>query len=75
MESKAVFGGGQGKAGEGDNKLNIDSIIARLLEGELAKDSQSFSLLISSLSWSSSMCHPAYRRGLMKLSFSSVKFP
>ena len=41
MESKAVFGGGQGKAGEGDNKLNIDSIIARLLEGEQAKDYQS----------------------------------
>ena len=33
MEGKAVFGGGQGKAGEADNKLNIDSIIARLLEG------------------------------------------
>ena len=41
MESKAVFGGGQGKAGEGDNKLNIDSIIARLLEGEKDKDVQS----------------------------------
>ena len=35
MEGKAVFGGGQGKAGEADNKLNIDSIIARLLEGEI----------------------------------------
>ena len=34
MEGKAVFGGGQGKGGEADNKLNIDSIIARLLEGE-----------------------------------------
>jgi len=32
MEGKAVFGGGQGKGGEADNKLNIDSIIARLLE-------------------------------------------
>ena len=35
MEGKAVFGGGQGKGGEADNKLNIDSIIARLLEGDL----------------------------------------
>ena len=34
MEGKAVFGGGQGKGGEADNKLNIDSIIARLLEGD-----------------------------------------
>ena len=29
-----MFGGGQGKGGEADNKLNIDSIIARLLEGD-----------------------------------------
>ena len=49
MEGKAVFGGGQGKGGEADNKLNIDSIIARLLEGDplfktLSMASSSFSL-------------------------------
>ncbi len=32
MEANKVFGPGGGKAGETD-KLNIDSIIARLLEG------------------------------------------
>jgi hypothetical protein len=36
---KAVFGGGQGKGGEADNKLNIDSIIARLLEGNPGRPS------------------------------------
>ena len=46
MEGKAVFGGGQGKGGEADNKLNIDSIIARLLEGDLhSQNSISLKLL------------------------------
>ena len=46
MEGKAVFGGGQGKGGEADNKLNIDSIIARLLEGDLhSQNSVSLKLL------------------------------
>ena len=42
MEGKAVFGGGQGKGGEADNKLNIDSIIARLLEGDLHSQNSYF---------------------------------
>ena len=36
MEANKVFGGQGAKAQEGD-KLNIDSIIARLLEGKTAK--------------------------------------
>ena len=46
MEGKAVFGGGQGKGGEADNKLNIDSIIARLLEGD-----PSLQNLINAIPW------------------------
>ena len=68
MESKAVFGGGQGKAGEGDNKLNIDSIIARLLEGEKDKNVQSLHphlVLILSSCW----CHSAFQHCLNEIIF------
>ncbi len=34
METNKVFGQGGGKVGGETDKLNIDSIIARLLEGE-----------------------------------------
>ena len=54
MEGKAVFGGGQGKGGEADNKLNIDSIIARLLEGDLhTQNSISLKLLEIELNFKS----------------------
>lgn len=39
MEANKVFG--QGAKGQGTDKLNIDSIIARLLEGEMSHEHHS----------------------------------